>query len=209
MAKAKAAGKVTGGQVVFGITKNLGDYNNRKAEVTLTFLIDEGADASAIIREAGQEAMMHVAEMIAGKKAAAPPADEPDIGKATVDKTAAAKALNDKEAAFKAVEATKKAVEKKLPAGLSVPDTKTKTDEGEDLGEETFNEDEAILDVTDEQLSAELNRTVGRLNKAGHGSKASSIVKALIAEFVEPPKKSHDIPQQQRPQFVQKLKDLK
>ena len=34
-------------------------------------------------------------------------------------------------------------------------------------------------------------------------------VKALIAKFVEPPKKSHDIPQNLRHDFLKKLEELK
>lgn len=198
VAKKAATGRITGGQVVFGTTKNLGDYNSKKAEVTLTFQIDEGADPSDIVSATGQECMRHVAEMLNGKApAAAAPKVETVVNDA--EKVAAAKALNDK-AAGKTV--------KEPPPGVTVKETaKPKEPEGEDLDGDEFNEDEVILDVTDEQMSAALNQAVGRL-KPKHGNKASMVVKELIVQFVDPPKKAHDIPQQQRPQFLQKLKDL-
>jgi hypothetical protein len=42
-----------------------------------------------------------------------------------------------------------------------------------------------------------------------HGGAAPTMIKALINTFVEPPKKSHDIPQTSRAEFLRKLAELK
>ena len=56
-------------------------------------------------------------------------------------------------------------------------------------------------------MSAAMNKKVGEL-KVVHAGAAPKLVKELINKFVEPPKKSHDIPQNLRAEFLKKLEAL-
>ena len=56
-------------------------------------------------------------------------------------------------------------------------------------------------------LSSAMNRKVADL-KGKHGGAAPKLIKELINKFVEPPKKSHDIPQNLRGQFLAQLAAL-
>ena len=53
--------QITGVTVTKGATKNLGDYNNTKAEITLTATLTEGEDAAQITKELFQSAARIIA----------------------------------------------------------------------------------------------------------------------------------------------------
>ena len=86
-------------------------------------------------------------------------------------------------------------------------EAKTPEPEGEDFGEFNEDADENQPEITDMDLSTALTHASGRL-KAVHGGKTGMVLKALINTFVEPPKKSHDIPQKLRASFLKKLEAL-
>ena len=214
--------KISGGAVTFGRTVNLGDYNSKKAEVMLTFALDEGEAADAVIEEVAREVMTKCLAMV-GVGAPAIPKTAPRPMTALADDGARAEAAEGvKEAAAAALTAKEKAEAKerakaantaKKPS-LDIPESLKREPEKtaapakveEDPG---FDEDAAELpEVTQDQLTSAMNRKVAEL-KGAHGGAAPTMIKALIAKFVEPPKKSHDIPQNLRHDFLKKLEELK
>ncbi len=193
----------------------------------LTFALDEGEAADAVIEEVAREVMTKCLAMV-GVGAPAIPKTAPRPMMALADdgtraeaeakiaaegvKEAAAAALTAKEKA-EAKERAKAANTAKKPS-LDIPESLKREPEKtavpakieEDPG---FNEDAAELpEVTQDQLTSAMNRKVAEL-KGAHGGAAPTMIKALIAKFVEPPKKSHDIPQNLRHDFLKKLEELK
>lgn len=195
--------RVTGGEVRYGRTVNLGDYNNKKAEVMLTFQLDEGEEHSAAIAKAGAEAIARVTEMLLGKT--------PVTGVGSPEKTGTEVERQTKEAAAAAITKAEKeaAKERAKAANASAKATQAKAAEvvNEDPG---FDEDavESQPEITQDQMTSAMNRKVAEL-KTVHGGAAPTLIKALINTFVEPPKKAHDIPQNLRAQFLKKLEELK
>ena len=211
-------GKITGGEVSYGRTMKTGDFENKRVDVKLSFSVEEGEDHSAILQAAAREAHDKAHAMLGIKKQDAPV--EPSATVAD-DALAAAKtaavAKGDNLAKARAAKVAKAAEQKGdvlfekggNPNALGPAPAETKTDaEDDDAG--IFNEDavESQPEITDAALSTAMNRKVAVL-KEKHAGAAPTLIKALINTFVEPPKKSHDIPQALRAQFLAKLEALK
>ena len=206
--------KITGGEVKYGRTMKTGDFENKRVDVALSFTVDDGEDHAPILQAAAKEAHDKAHAML-GIKILAPETAKP------------LEASKVPEAAPKSKPGPKPKVEPKpepakadalggkdpdtIPPGLSrVHDPLANVElspEGEDLG---FDEDAEASqpEISDAALSTAMNRKVAVL-KDKHQGAAPKLIKELINTFVEPPKKSHDIPQKLRGEFLKKLEALK
>lgn len=219
-------GKITGGEVSYGRTMKTGDFENKRVDVKLSFSVEEGEDHTAILQAAAREAHDKAHAMLGVKKPDPPaePAAKTSVPVTPTKEEAVATATAKADNLVKARAAKAAKVEKEvlfehggnpnalgetpadgsLPAGLKRTDPKAEP--VEDLG---FDEDaiESQPEITDAALSTAMNRKVAVL-KAKHAGAAPTLIKALINTFVEPPKKSHDIPQNLRGEFLKKLEAL-
>ena len=205
-------GKITGGEVSYGRTMKTGDFENKRVDVKLSFSVEDGEDHTAILDAAAKEAHGKAHAMLGIKKP--DPAPEPVATSVpqtpkVADKPKAEVKVDKPKAATKGKDALGGEGNEGIPPGLkranatleTIPDT-----DGEDAG---FNEDaaESQPEISDEALSTAMNRKVAVL-KGKHQGAAPKLIKELINTFVEPPKKSHDIPQNLRAQFLKKLEEL-
>jgi hypothetical protein len=213
--------RITGGEITYGRTVKTGDYENKRVDVKLSFTVDDGEGHEAIVTAVAKEAhdKAHAMLGIALKTVAA----TTDVGAATSAKTLAANNLNAADAdkakvdgrskaakeavAAKEAAAAKKAADEAAAKAKAEPEKSVEEQVGEDLG--GFDEDavESQPKITDAALSAAMNRKVAEL-KPKHQGAAPKLIKELINTFVEAPKKSHDIPQNLRGQFLKKLEAL-
>lgn len=208
--------KITGGEVTYGRTVKTGDYENKRVDVKLTFTVEDDADHSAILQAAAKEAHAKAHEMLGIKPAMIAAVDNMKAGAiiAAGAKEAAAAALNEADKAKRGPGRPPKDKAETMPPGLKIVEAKAEPEKtveeqiGEDLAE--FNEDaaEAQPDITDTMLSTAMNRKVAEL-KPKHAGAAPKLIKELINTFVEPPKKSTDIPKDKRALFLKKLEELK
>lgn len=58
---------IEGGKVTVGVTKNMGDYNQKKIEVALTFQVQEGEDAESVVAAVTEMASRRAQEYIDGR----------------------------------------------------------------------------------------------------------------------------------------------
>lgn len=213
-------GKISNGSVKFGRTLKTGDFENKRADVELAFTVDEGEDYIPILEGAAREAHQRVHQML-GIKLAPAEKTEPvaSAAKASVPETPTRGKPGPKPkpkpeltpaevAAAKAAAVADDSLD--IPAGLrrEPPVPKPAEVAVDELGE--FNEDavESQPDISDQEMSSEMNRAVARLSPV-HAGASPKLIKALIGKFVEPPKKSHDIPQTLRRKFLEELAALK
>ena len=201
-------GKITGGEIKYGRTVKTGDFENKRVDVALTFTVEDGEDHADIVQAAAKEAHDKAHAMLGIKVTADKPvsATEPKP-EPKADKAPAGRTKADIEAETTAALKTKavKAPKAPKPAATTVaPPTAPAAD---DFSE--FNEDavESQPEITDAAMSTAMNKKVGEL-KVVHAGAAPKLVKELINKFVEPPKKSHDIPQNLRAEFLKKLEAL-
>ncbi len=207
---------ITNGKIIYSRTVRPADYEGKTGTVELSFTLDEGEDYKAAMAEVSLAAKERALAMvdIAPKRATdMPKSDDLGGGSKGPSKEVAAAALNaaDEKAAKAAAKAAKaaEAAEAAATAAKAAEATKTITAQvDDDLGE--FNEDaaESQPEITDAELSTAMNKKVAEL-KPKHAGAAPKLIKELINTFVEPPKKSHDIPQAQRSLFLKKLAELK
>lgn len=190
--------QITGGSVKYGRTCKTGDFENKRVDVELTFLVAEGEDHAAVLQQVAKEAHNKAHAML-GIKTATAKAETPTDPKPAP----AQRGLKGKEAAAASMNARDTTKLKVTPSPAEI------AAEGEDFGE-GFNEDapETQPEITDVALSAAMNRKAADL-KPAHGGAAPKLIKALINTFVEPPKRSHDIPQNLRAEFLKKLDAMK
>lgn len=208
--------QIIGGKVSFKRAYQPEQYGSKGAEVEISFSLGEGEELGTKLDEVGvlvKNKTLELCGIRTEKVGAAPPdvklepapkAEVPAKTKADLEKEQTDK-LNAK------VKTEKKPAPKSEAAPAPAKEKAVEPEaEGEDLGGATFDEDaeENQPDVTGEVMSQAMNAAVARLNKV-HGGAAPKLVKALIATFVEPPKKSHDIPQKMRHEFLKKLAELK
>ena len=207
-------GKITGGEVSYGRTMKTGDFENKRVDVKLSFSVEDGEDHTAILQAAAKEAHEKAHAMLGVKPAVKPveplaepvkAVEQPVKGKpGPKPKEKVTEAVDDgriPEGLRRGVDPLAKIVDEDRPGAK-----KLAADDGEELG---FDEDaaEAQPEITDAALSTAMNRKVAVL-KDKHQGAAPKLIKELINQFVEPPKKSHDIPQKLRPEFLKKLEAL-
>ena len=206
--------EIVGGKVSFKRSYQPEQYGSKGAEVEISFSMSEGEELGNKLNEVGAMVKAKALELcgIKTEKVGNALADvakaetlvataETLVAGAKPDKAAAAAAMNAKDKPAKKSDAAKVDPEKSAPPAA-------KSSPAEDFSE--FDEDaaESQPEISDSAMSAAMNKKVGEL-KAVHAGAAPKLVKELINQFVEPPKKSHDIPQNLRAEFLKKLEALK
>ena len=200
-------GKVTSGEVTYGRTVKTGDYENKRADVKLYFTVEDDDKYEENLAQAAKEALVRVYAMVGLKL----PGAEATVAVTLKKEAETIKETEKPKGRTKAnLEAEKLAAvggAAKTEAVAAPASEKVAAAEGEDL---TFDEDAVTEqpEITDEVMKAAMSKAMTKLNKT-HEGKGGVMIKALIATFVEPPKKSHDIPQAARPAFLKKLEELK
>lgn len=182
--------QITGGRVSFKRQYQPEQYGSKGAEVELSFSLAEGEVLGKQLDQVGVQVVAKALELL-GKKVGPDDTAKIETTTAGTPKTAKPK--------------TKADLEKEQAVKLGVKSEAA--GDGEDIG---FDEDaeEAQPEISDAELSTAMNHKVAEL-KTAHGNAAPKLIKTLINTFVEPPKKSGDIPQKLRGQFLKKLKELK
>lgn len=187
--------QIIGGKITFGRTVNPAQYESKKAEVEISFVVAEGEDFHQIAQEAAAFAEDKALEMVGlldkpiPKVAVAPP-------KATDTK---------EEYAERA-----KAEEAKLPPPLKRPPgrppskpTAPTADELDDAPVEDVETAEPAKAITDKDLTDAITRQQHKINNAPE-------IRKLIAKFNNEVlgKQSRDIPQSRRAEFLLELSRL-
>lgn len=188
--------QIIGGKITFGRTVNPAQYESKKAEVEISFVVAEGEDFHQIAQEAAAFAEAKALEMVGlkpiPKVAVAPP-------KATETK---------EEYAERA-----KAEEAKLPPPLKRPPgrppskpTVPAADELDDAPAEDVEVAELVEPakaITDKDLTDAITRQQHKINNAPE-------IRKLIAKFNNEVlgKQSRDIPQPRRAEFLMELSQL-
>lgn len=220
--------QLTGGRVLFKRTMQPEQYGTRGAEVELSFSATEGegqVDWQAYLAQVADQAQAKCMEMMfakantAGKALIAVSKNpenrvEPDGPKVTKPK---GKTKADLEAEKKADLAGKAngvkfpAVD---PAAVEEPAAEiSKNPENRvDPAQVTGTSDDDIFagtpePISDMQLIDAVKKKNGKLQIA-QGAQAPIRIRALVAEYVAPPKGSRDIPQDKRHEFMTKLEAL-
>lgn len=190
------SGQITGGTVRIEETKQIADYQPRKAVVELHFSAEDARGAEAILDHASDLAVKKVAELLGkpapaaaktegGETKAAKPPGRPPKPKTEPEKTngAAAAAADD------------------LPTDTKIetkPKAEPAADDLSDLGVET-----AAPQITDQDL-------MSKISAHNHKSKNPVAIRQLIAkQFADPTgKKAQDIPQEKRAAFIEALHQI-
>jgi len=201
-------GNITGGSVSYGRTMKTGDFENKRVDVTLDFRVEDGEAHNTIFQAAAKEAHTKAHAMLGIKPAAAQEAaiaKTETVVEPKADKAAAAAAMNKKEATETAKPDGRSKEAKAAKAKAKGEPVKT---EGEDIGEEFDETSEASApEITDADLQ-KANGDKVKVLAVKHGNGASKVIRELIATFVEPPKKSTDLPQNVRAEYLKKLAAL-
>lgn len=205
--------KITGGQITYGRKVNLGDYNSKKAEATIGFLLDDGEDIETGASVAALFATNKVNELL-GFKPVTPAAP-------TGVKEAVAAKLNATDE-DKKTRAGKKAPPKTPPASPPPPATDAAAivddetpaistgDERVDpnnpadaasVVDEDWGTAEAVTPISDKDLTDACAKKNSTLQDA-------PLIRTLIGKFVSPPKTLVDIPQESRQKFLNDLAKL-
>lgn len=193
---------ITNGTVTYSRTVKPADYEGKTGTVELSFVLEDGDDAEKVLATVGNMAKARALALVdIQPKTAATTA----TAEKQPTKEAAAAAINAEDEAKKAAAAKAKA-DKAAAAKAAKEAEAAKTKEADDLT--TFDEDAAPApEITDKALTEAMTAKMLKL-KEKHGGAAPVKIKELIAKFVEPPKKSADIPQNARPEFLKKLEAL-
>ena len=208
--------QITGGKVSFKRSYQPEQYGSKGAEVEISFMMAEGEALTTQLDDVARIVKAKVLQLcnIKTETLGNAPAD---VAAAKVEvKTETAKPSGKTKADL---EAAKLKELKNAPKQEAVATpAKEQVDapvasEGEDLG--GFDEDKAEEpEISDTELSAAMNATVGRLNPTNGGTTPKTI-KALIQTFkphdfpADGVFKSGQIPQPMRKQFLAKLKEMK
>lgn len=197
--------QVTGGQVVYGRTVQPAQYESKKAEVTLTFGLDEGTApeaAAAFIQSVADDAIAQAHRMVgigvpaepavAAKQKPAEPKQEPAK---TSTKEEAAANLNAKDAA------------KSNKTEIDLGDTKPAISTGEERKDPKQADPDGLdleggtTPITDTMLQEAVQAKMKEINDGKR-------IKAVREKYVQVPKAIKDIPQEQRAAFLADIKAL-
>lgn len=220
--------QITGGKIFYSQTRQAAQFEPKKAEVELSFIVGEGEAFADIAKMAEDFAVAKVQEMIGAKATpaarqvqSAPP--KPAVDAAPKSSPAMDTTPVDPKAAYAAAQAAEKATAKPA-AKTSVPKAGKKADETKaaiSTGDERVNPEDDGIDmgtsdddilgaaepvvvaaaITDAELTSAISKVNQKLNNA-------QLIRGLVATFVDPPKGSRDIPQEQRADFIVKLEAL-
>jgi len=193
---------ITNGTIKYGRTVKTGDFENKRADVEFSMSFDPEDDVDARVKDTAALATFHLNRILGIKQAEAAKASVPEApkrGPGRPPKAEPAPApLGEADASG-------------IPAGLKREPPKSeepaKVEQADELAEFVEDDPASQPDVSDAELSSAMNRKVAEL-KPKHLGAAPKLIKELINKFVEPPKKSHDIPQNLRHKFLEDLAKL-
>jgi hypothetical protein len=199
---------LTGGSVTYGETKNLGDYNSRKAEATI------GYDDPADIQKAQAVAVQAVSDMLAGNIVVRtePKAAEPKAKKELKPKKAPEPEQEPVDVFGDSLEAVDVFHEKEAPkAAISSGEDRVEPAAAED---DLFDAVATAAPISDKDLTDAANRKNKSLRDAAEKEgtdlqAASNKIRLLIGKFVKPPKRIQDIDASVRADFLTQLDALK
>lgn len=210
--------QITGGKIYYSQTRQAAQFEPKKAEVELSFIVGEGEKFEDIAKLAEDFAINKVQEMIGAIAAPAVRAVKLVTPKPAVDTTTPPPA-NSKEA-YAAKEANVKKDAAAAPK-TSVPKAGPKADKPAiSTGEERVDpadvgtSDDDLLGVV-ETVTIPAAKTITDQDISSAITKVNQVInnpvalRALVATFVDPPKGSRDIPQEQRQAFLDKLNAMK
>lgn len=216
--------QITGGKIFYSQTRQAAQFEPKKAEVELSFVVGEGESYEQIAKIAEDFAIAKVQEMIGAKAAPAPKTVQPAPPKPAVDtapktsKGVDTTPVAGKEAYAAAQKASVPAAGKKTPPKAAAkveekPQISTQPENRADPADmsDVATSDDDILGsavvvevpttISDQDLTSAITKVNQKLNN-------TVIIRQLVATFVQPPKGSRDIPQEQRAEFIEKLNGL-
>lgn len=209
--------QIVSGRVVFARSVQPAQYETKKAEVEIAFILAEGEQLGDSLDIAGLLAKVKVLEMVglksataeaastAGLKAVASAVEEPKDPtkppKVKPQKEAAAAAMNAKDTSTRATTAG--------PAEKPSKPAETASSTASDPDDALFADAPAAADpISDQDLTKAASDACKRLIPA-HDGAAGAMVKALRDKFITPPgTRVSDIPQGKRAEFLKQLEAL-
>ena len=195
--------QVTGGQVRITQRKKIGDYEHREVEALLTFGVDEGHDYQDVFDRAGQAVCEKVEQLHLGLVKRGP--GRPPGAKNKVQET------------VHTAEPTQTDLEHAIAAAKSAPEPEKPAQAVEDIvpapepdpAEVVEDVQEAALpDVTDADLVSGCAQKNQKLVTAGDKEGTKRIKELIYLYAGPPPKRSSDIPQARRREFLAKLETV-
>jgi len=200
--------QITSGRVVYGRTVQPAQYESKKAEVELTFAVEEGADGAvvdAFMRDTAKKAQTLCLEMV-GLKPAVTPSVVPLVvaPPAAATKEASAASMNAKETAKKPGRPKKEAPPVE-PDPLDLSEAQISTG-NERVDPEQADPDGLTLDAGTEQppTDTELQEAVQKKNAA---IKNPAAIKALRSKYTDGIS-INNIPPEKRRDFLKELAAL-
>lgn len=224
--------QITGGKIFYSQTRQAAQFEPKKAEVELSFIVGEGETFAEVAKMAEDFAVAKVQEMIGAKATpaartvqSAPPKPAVDAstggkGAAAMDTTQPAP-VSGKEA-YAAKEAAAKAPRASVPKAGKKDEAKPQISQGGervnpeddaiDMGDVTLDADGLPIEagepvvVAAQITDAEMTSAISKVNQKLQNP---ALIRAVVAEFVgPPPKSSRDIPQEKRAEFIAKVEAL-
>ena len=193
---------INSGTVLFSRVKKDDDYGiNRRADVTLSFTVETGAQRE--LDAASEIAIAKVNEML-GTRPASTAVVVTDTSTKPSDKANMAAAITGEPAPAKPPRAPRTPKPTAAPADAASMEEPAAAKPAEPAAAEVVEEDwsAAAPEITDVDLSTACNRTAKALSD-------NVPIRHLIAEFAgPPPKQLREIPQNLRGQFVARLDKL-
>lgn len=211
--------QIVSGKVIFGRTVQPAQYESKKAEVEISFVLAEGEPLGDSLDIAGLMAKVKVLELVglkpgsnqpaaaaaAGLKAVEAAVEEPakdppkpKVRQAPGQKEAAAAAMNARDASAK--QTTAGQAEKQSPSESSASHKASDPDDA-------LFDDAPAAPITDNDLMKAASAANARLQGTHQGA-APQMIKALRDKFVSPPGRVSDIPQEKRAEFLRQLEAL-
>lgn len=212
--------QITNGKVSFSRRLRPADFEGKEALIELSFNIDDGEDATAVVERVGLLAQEKALQLVGLKPApssasvslvsAAPPSGQKEKAAVALNEAEKPKRPPGRPPAVKQAEpdpkqgngADPEASAELAKAAHAAADPASVSDDDAILGTES------VPEVTDKQLTDAITRRNGALQQK-IGAEAPKKLRALIAKFAGPvPKQSRDIPQKVRQTFLAELDAL-
>lgn len=210
--------QITNGVVKYGRTMKTGDYENKRADVELSFTVPEGEDGEAAIAKVGSMAAAHCVAILGAAPDSALATNAPEVpakGKAAAAPAKAAEKPAEKASEKTAADASEIVDDTPVPAfikGQMLDAATGKPSEKPKAAAEAVEENiddllgggEAAKEITDKELT-DATQKCQVANK-----NAPAIRKALKDVGVtSPPGRIIDIAQDKRQTYLDKLKEIK
>lgn len=208
---------ITGGQVTYGRKVKPADYEGKDAIVMLSFNVEDGQDAQAVLDGVSHMAMTKALSMVGlqprgtaeptppagGKEAAAEKLNAADKDKTTTTRKRPPAAEKDQD---KTPAKDPAAIDDGEPARQVSTTPEDRKDPSEIVDENIFGAEPEtpakVETLTDAQLTDAISTHNGKVKNAQE-------IRKLIGQYVKAPGQARDIPADKRAEFVAKLKEIK